>query len=350
VRSSRPSLRDSARFLWAISSEVFESGVRGRLGTIRTVMARSVPVPQPPKELALLVDHNSGKLAHAERVFGIPFALVDPLVVWHLWRWRVLLVFACALPDRLRAVVTSLIHAANLRHHLASGEQVYLWNPYSLLQYAVDELVSSEAVYHLEASYPPLRWTRHAFGCPAALELLGYPTERQVLAVQPWTFNRHDPILSVYLTKLDVVHRSPTELAILEAVRAWRGSTTRPIEIFLHYSDRGVAALDPKYADFFAEFGDLVSDRGSLDSSSRAQISLSALSSIGLDLLSMEIAHFVVTWEVKPGEPHDGWRSRLSPTRPDVLRLGESPDDWLWQMRLNHPELFDRVFREGVCQ
>jgi hypothetical protein len=243
-----------------------------------------------------------------------------------------------------------MIHAANVRHYLASGEQVYLWNPYSLLQYAVDELVSSEAVYHLEASYPPLRQTRHAFGCAVALELLGYPTERQVLAVQPWTLTRHDPILSVYLTKLEDVHRSPTELAILEAVRAWRGSTVRPIEIFLHYSDRGVAALDPKYADFFAEFGDLVSDRGSLDCLSSAQISLSALSSIGLDLLSMEITHFVVTWEVKPGERHDGWRSRLSPTRSDVLRLGESPDDWLRQMRLNHPEPFDQVFSEGVCQ
>ena len=348
MRSSRPSLLDSARFLWAISPEVFESGVRGRFGTIRTLMARLAPVPQLPEGLALLVDHNSSKLAHAERVFGIPFALVDPLSIRHLWRWRVLLLLGCALPDRLRAVLTSLIHAANLRHYLASDEQVYLWNPYTLLQYAVDELVSSEAAYHLEASYPPLRQTGRAFGSAVALEVLGYPPERQVLALQPWAFTRNDAVLVIYLTKLDEVYRRPSELALLDAVRAWRAVTSDPIEIFLHYSDRGVAASDPRHADFFAEFGDLVTNRGSLEFSSRAQISLSARSSIGLDLLSMDIAHFVVTDGVAPSGERDGWRSCLDRSRPDVLQIGDGVDEWLRKIRSSQTELFDRVFEADV--
>jgi len=350
VRSGRPSLRDSARFLWAIYPEVFESGVRGRLGTIQTVIARPVSVPQPQKGLALLVDHNSSKLAHAERVFGIRFALVDPRAVRHLWRWRVLLVLACALPDRLRAVLTSMIHSANLRHHLAPGEQVYLWNPYALLQYAVDELVSSEAAYHLEASYPPLRKTGRAFGSSVALEVLGYPPERQVLALQPWTFTRDDAVLVVYLTKLDAVYRRPAELALLDAVRVWRAATINPIEIFLHYSDRRVAALDPRHADFFAEFGDLVTHCGSLEFSSLAQISLSAGSSIGLDLLSMDIAHFVVTDGIAAGGQRDGWRSYLDPSRPDVLRIGDGFEEWLRKIRSSQAELFDRVFEADVVE
>lgn len=350
VGSNRPSFLDSARFLWSIYPEVFDSGVRGRLGTIRTVIARPVPVPQPQKGMALLVDHNSSKLAHAERVFGIRFALVDPLVVRHRWRWRVLLVLACALPDRLRAVLTSMIHSANLCHHLAPSEQVYLWNPYALLQYAVDEIVSSEAVYHLEASYPPLRQTGRAFGSSVALEVLGYPPERQVLALQPWKFTRDDAVLVVYLTQLGAVYGEPSELALLDAVRAWRAATINPIEIFLHYSDRRVAALDPRHAEFFAEFGDLVTHRGSLEFSSRGQISLSAGSSIGLDLLSMNIAHFVVTHGIAGGGQQDGWRSYLDPSRPDVLRIGDGFEEWLRKIRSSQTELFDRVFEANVVE
>lgn len=350
MRSGMRSLADSARFLWSICPEVYESGVRSRFGTIRTVITRVAEKPQLPVGAALLVDHNPRKLSHAERVFGIALTLIDPLSVRHQWRWRFLLVLACGLPNRVREVATSMIHAANLRHYVRSDEKVMLWNPYTLLHFAVDELLVSEATYHLSASYPALRRARVAHGCSVALELLGYEQSRRVETLQPWSFERRDPVLVIYLSTLKDVAGHPSELSLLRATRAWRDKTVVPIEIFIHYSDRDTAEHDPQYAEFFREFGGLVSDRDSLVSSSVQQISLSALSTIGLDLLSMDIAHFVVAPEISGNRRVDGWQSRLDYSRSDVLRLGDGVDQWLQQIRSSRPELFHRVFKADFVE
>ena len=343
--SNRPSLLDSARFLWAAAPTVWESGVRGRLGTIRQAMTRSKRNQGFAEGAVLLIDHNPSKVQHAERVFGSAVSLVNPLALPHRLHWRALLITACALPGRARSVATTLIHASNLRHHLQPGQKVVLWNPYTLLQFAVDERVGTESAYHLDASYPALRRVQKAHGCSVALDLIGYEQSKWVLALQPWSLDRTDPVLVVYLSKLEEVTRHLSELSLLDAVRAWKSQTLVPIEIFIHYTDRGTARNDPQHRWFFDEFGEFVSDRDSLESSSTSQISLSALSTIGLDLLSMDIAHFVVVPQGAGSEPYDGWRSQLDSSRTDVLRVGDGVDQWLLKIRSVRPDRFQQVVK-----
>ena len=346
MNSGKFSLLDSARFLWSISPEVWQSGVRGRLGTIRISMTRGNRASSGLGASALLIDHNPSKVAHAERVFGRPMTLVDPLTASHRLPWRVLLVLACLLPDRAREVATALIHAGNLRHLVRSDQQIFLWNPYTLLQFAVDEVLGTDAAYHLDASYPALRRVQKAHGCQVALDLIGYDHATQVEALQPWSRQRSEPVLVVYLCKLDELARCASERGLLEAVRAWRHHTNLPIEIYIHYTDRGVARDAPRHSAFFGEFGDLVSEGNSLDQLSSNQISLSALSTIGLDLLSMDIAHFVMVPGSLQEEADGGWRERLDPKRVDVLRSDEPPDRWLDTIRNQHPVLSEQVFKE----
>ena len=343
--SNRPSLLDSARFLWAAAPAVWESGVRGRLGTIRQAMTRSKRNQGFAEDAVLLIDHNPSKVEHAERVFGSAVILANPLDLRHRLRARALLIAACVLPQRARGVATTLIHASNLRYHLQPGQTVVLWNPYTLLQFAVDERVGTESAYHLDASYPALRRVQKAHGCSVALDLIGYEQSKWVLALQPWSLDRTDPVLVVYLSKLEEVTRHVSELSLLDAVRAWRSQTLVPIEIFIHYTDRGTARNDPQHRWFFDEFGEFVSDRDSLESSSTSQISLSALSTIGLDLLSMDIAHFVVVPQGAGSEPYDGWRSRLDSSRTDVLQVGDGVDQWLLKIRSVRPDRFQQVFK-----
>ena len=350
MRSGRPSLLDSARFLWTISAAMWETGVRSRRRTIWEAITRTKSPQGIPAGAMLLVDHNPSKVQHAERVFGSAVTLVNPLALAHRLHLRALLIGACALPGRARGIATSLIHACNFRHHVQPGQTIVLWNPYTLLQFAVDERVGAESAYHLDASYPALRRVQSAYGCSVALDLIGYKESKHVMALQPWSFDRSEPVLVVYLSKLDEMIRHASELTLLDAVRAWRNHTVAPIEIFIHYTDRGTAVNDPRYGWFFDEFGDLVSDRDSLESSSRSQISLSALSTIGLDLLSMDIAHFVVVPDGAGREPHDGWRLRLDPSRTDVLRVGAGVDEWLRQIRSSQTELFDRVFEADAAR
>ena len=348
MNSGKFSLLDSARFLWSISPVVWESGVRGRLGTIRISMTRGNRASSGLGASALLIDHNPSKVAHAERVFGRPMTLVDPLTASHRLHWRVLLVLACLLPDRAREVATALIHAGNLRHLVRSDQQVFLWNPYTLLQFAVDEVLGTDAAYHLNASYPALRRVQNAHGCHVALDLLGYERPKRVEALQPWSLNRSEPVLVVYLSNLDEVRRFAPELSLLRAVRDWRHHTNLPIEIYIHYTDRRSAPGEPRHAAFFEEFGDLVTVQNSLELLSSDQISLSARSTIGLDLLSMDIAHFVVVPEHPSSERDAAWQLRLDPARADVLRAGDETDQWLRRIRASQPELFRRVFKVKV--
>lgn len=345
MRSGRPSLLDSARFLWTISPAMWETGVRSRRRTIWEAITRTKSPQGIPAGAMLLVDHNPSKVQHAERVFGSAVTLVNPLDLRHRLRARALLIAACVLPQRARGVATTLIHASNLRYHLQPGQTVVLWNPYTLLQFAVDERVGTDSAYHLNASYPALRRVQKAHGCSVALDLIGYEQSKWVLALQPWSLDRTDPVLVVYLSQLEEVTRHVSELSLLDAVRAWKSETLVPIEIFIHYTDRGTARNDPQHRWFFDEFGEFVSDQDSLESSSTSQISLSALSTIGLDLLSMDIAHFVVAPEPSGNGPDEGWQRRLDPLRPDVLRVGDGVDEWLLKIRSSRPDLFQQVFK-----
>ena len=324
---------------------MWETGVRSRRRTIWEAITRTKSPQGIPAGAMLLVDHNPSKVQHAERVFGSAVTLVNPLALAHRLHLRALLIGACALPGRARGIATSLIHACNFRHHVQPGQTIVLWNPYTLLQFAVDERVGTESAYHLDASYPALRRVKKAHGCSVALNLIGYEQSKWVLALQPWSLDRTDPVLVVYLSKLEEVIRHASELTLLEAVRAWRSQTLAPIEIFIHYTDRVTARNDPQHRWFFDEFGELVSDRDSLDSSSTSQISLSALSTIGMDLLSMDIAHFVVVPQGAGSEPYDGWRSRLDSSRTDVLRVGDGVDQWRLKICSVRPDLFQQVFK-----
>lgn len=346
MRFSVRSLTGSSTFLWRISPEMWMSGVRGRLGTLRTaVLSRRLPdVPPFDAGWGVLVDSNPNKGAHAERVFGRPMVIVDPVAIRHNLRWRVALLLTCMLPTRARAVVVALVHARNLSGRLMPEQRVYLWNPYTLMQFAVSEVLEVEATYHLDASYPRLRAVGQAHGCQVALDLLGYAADERVHTLQPWNLTRDEPVLVVYLSKLDEMQRHRSELRLLDAVRAWRDLTTAPIEIYIHYTDRQTARQEPLHAEFFDEFGDLVSDENSLDRLSSSQISVSALSTIGLDLLSMDIAHFVMTPNDPLTEPFGVWRNRLDASRHDVLNTDDSPESWLATIRHKHPDRSRSVF------
>lgn len=348
MRFNLRSLIDSASFLWEIYPKIApgEEGVRGRLGTMSLALLswKSDDVPRTGMRVGVVVDSNHNKALHAERVFGRPMVIVDPLAIRHNLRWRVALLLTCMLPTRSRAVAVALVHARNLSGRLTTEQRVYLWNPYTLMQFAVSEVLAVEATYHLTASYPRLRSVEKAYGCEVALDLLGYAASERVNSLQPWSFTRDEPVLVIYLSKLEVLHRFESESRLLDAVRAWRQKTTAPIEIFLHYSDRQNARQERRNSAFFDEFGHLVTESDSLGCLSTHQISLSALSTVGLDLLSMNVAHFVMLPSVAVPEPLLDWRSRLDHHCAETLRYEDSPDRWMASIRDHHPDLFKTVF------
>ena len=299
-------------------------------------------------ETKFLVDQNPRKLVHARRVFGSDLSLLHPLEINHRTRWRILLLLTCALPERLRIVAVALIHAKNLQATIPQAREIYLWNPYNLLHYAVDEVLGTEGAYHLVATYPPLRFANYVYSNQVVRELSGESFGAHKVALQPWRIHRDDPILVLYLSKLNFGLQDESERALLNVARSWRDLTRFPIEIYLHYSDRTLNFEGDEREEILLEFGGLLKTEDSLSSASRNQISLSAASSIGLDLLTMDISHFVVAPVRSELPGRSDWQRRLDPEKWNVLTVDASFEVWLRGIRGKYPELFSRVFRQDV--
>ena len=339
MRSSRPSLLDSARFLWRVQEELSGSGVRSRLGTLH------IALKQPANRInrwdsgAVLADHNASKMEHASRVFGCQLRLVDPLATRHLLRYRVLLVVSSILFGQIRELSVALIHASNFRRLLKAEPDVYLWNPYTLLHFAVSERVELKAVYYLTVAYPGIRRPGRAFASPRAHDLIGTPTELREVAYQPMAVTSNVLQCAFYPTQLHGLSVLETERQLISLARGLREISRAPVRIFLHYVDRQMPWEGLR--ESLGDLADIVTREDSLKSVSSKQISFSASSTIGLEFLSRGLCHFIIA------RPHEAvrevvgdWRWRLEPDCPSVLWSDEDTAVWLDRVRTQCPELW----------
>ena len=338
MRSGRPSLLDSARFLLSIRGELSGSGVRSRLGTLQIALNPIAPSAELRHSGAVLADSNSSKLGHACRVFGCQLRLVDPLATRHLLRYRILLVASSFLFGPVRELFVALIHASNLRKSLKAKPDVYLWNPYTLLQFAISERLELRAVYYLTVAYPAIRRPGRAFASPRAHDLIGTPVQLREIAYQPMSVNSSVIQCVFYPTQLHGLSVLETERQLISLARGLTEISQVPVRIFLHYIDREMPREGLR--ESLGDLADIVTREDSLKGVSSRQISFSASSTIGLEFLSRGLCHFIIA------PRHDAvrevvgdWRWRLEPDCPSVLWSDEHTAVWLERVRTQCPEL-----------
>jgi len=349
VRSSLRSRTEFFRRLWAISPRVHGSGLPRRLR--RAALAfRSAAVDLTGDQLhhLILLDSNENKVQHAEREFGERCFRLDPVRPPIGRGKRFVLLLSSLLPGRLGDVTTCMTLARSLQQTLPGGSRIAFYNPYFLLQYAIAELLEVDKVFHLVPVYPRVERAREAFCCAAAHEILGYHSDVQRVTIQPHTVMEDRPVVRVYLSQLVQFERLPEERALIDFVRWVRGRVDVPVEVFLHYIDRGISESDPRARSLFDEFGELVRREASLHQLSSGQVSFSGTSSIGYDLLSSRICHVMVYDSNPQGalrRDEDGrrladWRT----ARHDVIRSDSPPEHWLEALRLVDEARYRAVF------
>ena len=315
--------------------QVYESGIPSRAGVLRrTFSVDVVDNCSGPLVDAWLADHNPNKLEPSEKCFGVRLRLQDPLALELKFRFRIMLICSIVLFGKARDTVTALLFALNFRAK-SQGRRVFLWNPYTLLQLAIGEVLPVEGVFHLEASYPPIRNVTTAYGNPLALEILGYPDAQRQVRYQEHRFSRSEPLLVIYLSQLAWLNEAPSERSLLLLARCAESRLEQRVEIFLHYSDRDSVFQSPSDFPELVGLEHLIRFDDSLRNLSTRQVSVSALSSIGLDLLASEVNHLVLIGDknVSEGAPNS-WRNReLVRARDDVLKIGDGPDVWMDELK-----------------
>ena len=293
--------------------EVHGSGVPGPAGLLRMATQKSTESPIGDGHQGLvLIDNNLNKVKHAERVFGerlchirmTPFAL--------RFRDRLLLVLSAALPKHSRWILASSTIAKTIARNIGGSARVALYNPYLLVHYAVARELTIESTYHLSPEYPRIENTTFAYACPATHEILGYRRAVRRDAFQEMRFEEDHQVLRFYLSQAEATGGLPEERALVQLARWASRNCPVQIEIFLHYLDRGRSFADLKRLGIPAELHRHVRRDASLQTLSRFQLSMSATSTIGYDLVSADISHFIlVDMERAPRKNYDSeiWRN-----------------------------------------
>ena len=361
MRSGMRSLAGSARYLFRMAPQISRSGLPRRPRLVLMALqnrGRLIDFIQP-RDL-VLIDGNPNKEETARREFHEQLVRIDPLEVrLALWA-RIVILFAVVLPRRFMVLVSAMAIALNLRCRIPAGSRLALYNPRHFVLFAFAEVVPIEKIFHLAPEYPRIRNVKFAYACSAAHEILGYPSERQCVTIQPHEVVEDHPVIRIYLSQLAVISKFPEDAALVDFVRWVRGRVDVPIEIFLHYIDRDVTESDERAGALLSEFGDTIRRDASLQALSSRQVSFSGSSSIGYDLLSSEICHVMVVdrgrWESaqfgESGKRLAQWRTN----RPDVIRYDASCREWLEALQVANADCFKAVFKrpledvvESVC-
>ena len=201
-----------------------------------------------------------------------------------------------------------------------------------MFHFAIAELTDVEEVVIMTPEYPIPDGAKKIRG-PEIIQSI-YQLDEAMFDPIPvvHSFARSDPLLAIYLTKLNIEKSGWAGWAELRPIRriedrliafglemSRRGVRT---EFFLHYSDRSDAGLTclPAEVRHLVNFGD------SMRMLSRQQISLSGASTIGFQLSSLGLPHAFVL-AVAEGErtPYVSWAQ----AQDTVLAVNASDDDWV---------------------
>jgi len=277
-----------------LTCDMHSSGVRSRKG----MLFHALFVPSVSLELEdamhLLIDHNESKVRHAERTFQVNLVHVDPLRFPLSVRDRVKIMLACCWPRPTWSTLIAKIIARNARRLVGEGRELYLWNPYTLLQYLVACEVGVHNAYHLSARYPAVPGVRRALANQVVHDIIDYPESVRVVSNQDFRFAGDERVLCFYFSKLSNELSAERGVRMLEFIGFVADKLSLPPRIFLHYSDQDSVIGDTLLESVKSRFEHLICEGPSLHRLSRNQISLSTSSTVGYEVASLLDSHFFI--------------------------------------------------------
>lgn len=185
------------------------------------------------------------------------------------------------------------IYYASLLHRLISNSidkesNIYIWNPYSIWHYSLSYLKNHKTAY-IHTPYYPFFQAETYYSNSFIRELYSLYKYHHY-EISPNCEFREDTYkkIKIFLTQLGRESVAESKLIEFSKYLICNKKLTN-IEIFLHYADRGIRISTTKLSGL----EDFISHDKSLDNLSNDQISFSSRSSIGYDLLSLGLNHYI---------------------------------------------------------
>lgn len=317
--------------LSAITPKLSTKGSLSRLGSLR----RSLMFAKTTRLNAshVLVDHNMNKLTTAKRHWpGCDF--LNPYLLQPCLMERLLILIAVLVGTNLRLSLQAIGLGISVQKAIGENKTTVIWNPTQVFHHGIS-LTAERCECYLKSPVVPLPRKCEKF---VGVEMIGaiyglnavqfaaHKVEHRVTSQQSR--------IAIYLSKLDGHdEREARLLQFAEFLCAGK----KPFKIFLHYQDRTLP-LHPKIAYFPRG---VVSLEDSLFALSSEQVSISAMSTIGLELASISKNHFFCIG----GSPDVVGADRtVTPLytflsgQGHALRTSQGDHDWLAQIIIESAE------------
>jgi len=334
--------------LWReLSQTALDLTTRGTLSR-RGAVRRALMITSRPdntSELRVLLDHNENKLVGAKSVWG-DLAFVNVYQVQPGLFERVFLVVGLFLSDRKRRVLQGLATAHSVKKILRPDAQLFVWNPTQIIHHClINHLGISDCMIFNPIIPLPHNCQRY-WGRKIVKEIYDIPIQKFNSVTPSYKKHADKPRVSIYLSKLpeDPSRQNSSEERITEfgLFLSNLGINTR---FFFHYRDRLSASK-------IKEFGlpiDICDLGESLNLLSINQISITANSTIGLDLDSIDAGHFFCLTTERPATmvptnrltPLANYLNKSSRT----LRKEETNEEWISKISEHEPVLWNRVLK-----
>jgi len=233
----------------------------------------------------ILVDYNERKSTDAASVWN-PVNFLNPYWLRPSLCERLLLLISLGLPRNAAKSLRACALALTIRSRLPRTTDLVAWNPYSVFHHAIIDICEVSETYLLSPKYPLPNGRTKFLGHRVLKDI--YSLNGNTFTATKWNtkITSDEARVALYFTKL--CERDPREERLKEfGLFLIRHSV--PIAIYLHYVDRDQATI----TGLGPELLPAVKRVPSVEDISSNQISVSGVSTIGLELLSADLAHFV---------------------------------------------------------
>ena len=277
----------------------------------------------------LLVDYNERKLVDASEVWG-DVAFLNPYWLRPTLTERILLWVSLFLRGNTSTTLRAMAIALTVKKRVSKDAKRIVWNPYSVFHHAIIRLCDVRETYILSPKFPLPESNTKFVGHRVLQEIYALENSQFESRGKGIEIASSDQRVAFYFTKLS--ESDPREERLKEFA-SFLLKKRVPIVIYLHYVDRDrpeVQGLNP-------ELVPSVRRTKSIEDISSQQISVSGVSTIGLELLSHDLAHFVCFGEAGD-QSSIPFSSDSTPFRcwikghPRGLRRSLSNTDWVEQI------------------
>lgn len=317
-------------------------GTLSRRGAVRRAFAVAAR-PERSTEPRVLIDHNVNKLDAAKSVWG-PLAFVNVYEGRPRLVERLALLLGLFLPDRPRRVLQGLGTAHTAKHTLRPDVQLFVWNPTQIIHHCLIDYLGVSDCMIFNPIVPLPRNCQGYSGRPIVRDIYEISTAKFTNVMPAFKTINNSPRFSIYMSKLPDGSTFPisSEARIAKfGIHLWQlGVKTR---FFFHYRDRFSMSRIEELG-FPIEICDLGQ---SLTMLSNSQISISASSTIGLDLDAIGAGHFycLATERTVTMAPSDTLTPLATYLKKSSRTLREelSNEEWISTISEHEPILWKRI-------